>query len=101
KNISREQKTMLAVLALINFFNYVDRQVIFPVFHLIKAEFNVSDFQLGLLGTVFMLIHSLASLPFGVLADRYSRKAIIAGGVLFWSAASFASGLAQSFRTLL
>lgn len=101
KNLSREQKSILIALALINFFNYVDRQVIFPLFDLIKQEFLVSDFQLGLLGTVFMFIHSLASLPFGVWADKYSRKTIIAGGVLFWSVASFASGLAGSFKSLL
>lgn len=89
------------VLALINLFNYVDRQVIFPLFHLIKADFGVSDLELGLLGTVFMLVHSVTSLPLGVLADTYSRKTIIAGGVLFWSVASFASGLAHNFKQLL
>jgi len=101
KNLSRDQKNILLALALINFFNYVDRQVIFPLFDLIKHEFGVSDFYLGLLGTVFMFIHSLASLPFGIWADKYSRKTIIAGGVFFWSIASFASGLAGSFKALL
>lgn len=101
KQLSREQKYILIVLSLINFINYVDRQIIFPLFDVIKAEFHVSDFQLGLLGTVFMLVHSVASLPLGILADRYSRKTIIAAGVTFWSAASFASGLASSFKMLL
>lgn len=101
KELNSEQKTMLWVLALINFFNYIDRQVIFPLFHLIKADFGVSDFELGLLGTVFMLVHSLTSLPLGILADKYSRKFIVASGVFFWSAASFASGLAVNFKMLL
>lgn len=92
---------MLLVLASINFFNYLDRNVIFPLFHLIKLEFQITDFQLGLLGTLFLLVHSLASLPLGVLADRSSRKAIIASGVFFWSLMTFASGLAQNFRQLL
>ena len=101
KNLSKEQKYLLVILALVNFFNYVDRQVVFPLFHSIKMEFNVSDFQLGLLGTVFMLVHSLASLPLGILADKYSRKTIIALSVGFWSITSFASGLAGSFKSLL
>src|SRR5689334_960051 len=101
KELSREQKIMLVVLAMINLFNYVDRQVVFPLFHLIKADFRVSDFELGLLGTSFTLVHSIASLPLGMLADKYPRKVIIAGGVLFWSIASFASGLAGNFKTLL
>jgi MFS family permease len=101
KNLSREQKTILIVLSLVNFFNYVDRQVIFPLFDHIKREFLVSDFQLGLLGTVFMLVHSLASVPLGLLADKSARKNIIAVGVFFWSIATFASGIAASFKQLL
>ncbi len=89
------------VLFFINFFNYVDRQVIFPLFHNIQAEFHVSDYQLGLLGTIFMLVHSLASLPLGVLADRYPRKNIIAASVGFWSVATLVSGFAASFKALL
>ncbi len=99
--LDTRQRTMLIVLSLINFFNYLDRNVIFPLFHLIKVEFHVNDFQLGLLGTLFLLVHSLASVPLGVLADRYSRKVIIASGVFFWSIASFFTGLVSSFRGLL
>lgn len=98
---TKEQKFMLWVLALVNFFNYVDRQVIFPLFYNIKMEFHVTDTQLGLLGTVFMLVHSIASVPLGVAADKYARRALVAGGVAFWSVASFASGLVGSFRGLL
>src|SRR3989344_3434248 len=99
--LTKEQKTILIVLTLINFFNYVDRQLIFPLFDSIKQEFGVSDFQLGLLGTLFMLVHSLASVPLGMLADRYSRKTVIAIGVGFWSAVTFFSGLVTSFRQLV
>src|SRR5258708_7047558 len=101
KNLTRQQKYLLWVLFFINFFNYVDRQVIFPLFHNLQVEFHVTDFQLGLLGTVFMLVHSLATLPLGILADRYQRKTIITINVGFWSIATFASGLAYSFKALL
>src|SRR5258708_4774272 len=101
KKITSNQKFMLWVLAVINFFNYIDREVIFPLFHNLKLEFHVTDTQLGLLGTAFMLVHSLASVPLGIVADKYSRKILIAGGVAFWSVASFASGLAGSFKALL
>ncbi len=101
KQLTREQKIILLTLTAINFINYVDRQVIFPLFDLIKKEFLISDFQLGLLGTVFMLVHSLASVPLGILSDKRSRRDIIAGGVIFWTLASFTSGLAKNFKTLL
>ncbi len=100
-NMSTSQKRLLWVLTLINLVNYLDRQVVFPLFGHLKAEFGLTDFHLGLLSTVFLLVHSLAILPLGILADRYSRKIMISLGVAFWSVASFASGLATSFKTLL
>lgn len=61
----------------------------------------LTDFQLGLLGTVFMIVHSIASVPLGILADRWIRKNIISLGVILWSIATFFSGLVQSFQQLL
>jgi MFS family permease len=101
KNITRQQKFMLLVLSLINLFNYFDRQVIFPLFENIRLEFHLTDFQLGLLGSAFMFVHALASLPFGILADKLRRNWLISAGVLFWSWATFSSGLATSFNSLL
>ncbi len=101
KNMSLDQKRMLLILTLINLLNYLDRQVLFPLFGHIKAEFNLTDYHLGILATVFIVVHSLAVFPLGVLADRISRKTIIAIGVTFWSLASFASGLVTSFKALL
>jgi MFS family permease len=101
KAMTRNQKAMLWVLTLINLLNYLDRQVIFPLFGHLKAEFGLTDFHLGILGTAFLLVQSLATFPLGILADRMSRKVIIAGGVALWSAATFASGLAGSFKGLL
>ncbi len=99
--MSRDQKTMLLILTLINLLNYLDRQVLFPLFGHIKAEFNLTDYHLGILATVFIVIHSIAIFPLGILADRMSRKVLISVGVAFWSVASFASGLATSFKSLL
>lgn len=101
KTLSREQRVMIIVLTLINFVNYLDRQVIFPLFAHLKLEFGLSDFRLGILGTAFLLVQSLATLPMGILADRISRKLIIAIGVTIWSVASFGSGLVRSFQGLL
>lgn len=98
---TRWQWRVLIVLTLINFLNYFDRLIVFPMFPLLKEEFAVSDFRLGLLGSVFIIIHSLAVLPFGYWSDRASRQKVMAFGVLFWSAATILSGLATTFRALL
>ena len=79
---------MLAILTAINFVNYVDRQVIISLGPFIQDDLALSNFQFGLLGTAFMLIHSLVTVPFGILSDRWLRHKIVALGVLFWSAAT-------------
>jgi MFS family permease len=101
KKFTSDQRTMLWVLTLINLLNYLDRQVIFPLFSHIKIEFGLTDFHLGVLGTVFLLVQSLATFPMGLLADRISRKLIVGVGVAVWSLATFGSGLVQSFKGLL
>ena len=95
------QWKILFVLTLINLLNYFDRLIVIPMFPFLKAEFGVSDFRLGLLASVFILVNSLAVLPFGLWADRGSRQKIMAFGVLFWSVATLLSGVANRFRALL
>ncbi len=95
------QWKILVVLTLINLLNYFDRLIVIPMFPFLKAEFGVSDFRLGLLASVFILVNSLAVLPFGLWADRGSRQKIMAFGVLFWSVATLLSGVANRFRALL
>ena len=101
KTMTRNQRVMIWVLTLINLLNYLDRQVVFPLFANLKVEFHLTDFHLGVLGTAFLLVQSLATFPMGLLADRFSRRTIVAGSVALWSVATFASGLAGSFRALL
>jgi MFS transporter, Spinster family, sphingosine-1-phosphate transporter len=98
---NKPQVRVLLILTLLNFVNYADRQMIFPLFPLIQRDFHLNYTRLGLLATAFTVVLSLASLPFGVLADRGSRRKVISFGVLFWSVATFLSGLAPSFRFLL
>ena len=93
---SSYQKRVLTVLTLINLVNWIDRQIIYPLFPLLKDEFHVSYTQLGWLVAVFSLVHAVGSFGLGCLADRTSRKRVISYGVLFWSVATFASGLAGS-----
>jgi MFS family permease len=97
---SYEQARLLAVLALINFVNFADRQVLNPLVPLLRAHFNVSDTLLGSLQWVLLVVLALASIPSGYLADRFNEPRIIASGVLFWSAAAIASGLAPTFAFL-
>ena len=52
-------------------------------------------------GIISLAVLAVASLLFGFLADRLSRRAVIAFGIIFWSLATFASGMAGTFMFLL
>lgn len=90
----------LGLLAFINLLNYLDRNVIFALFEPIKLELGLTDAQLGWLGSAYILVFSLAALPFGVLSDVKSRKGVIAGGVAVWSLFTVFSGLVRNFGQL-
>ena len=87
----------LAVLFVINALNFFDRQIIGAVGEPIRVEFGLSDSALGALNTAFTLLYAFVGLPLGKLADKYSRKKILAVGVFVWSLMTAASGLARNF----
>ncbi len=87
----------LSVLFVINALNFFDRQIIGAVGEPIRKEFALSDSALGALNTAFTLIYAFVGLPLGKLADKYSRKKILAIGVFVWSVMTAASGFAQNF----
>lgn len=95
------QFRLLAVLALINFVNFADRQAIPPLVPLIRDEFVLSSTQISYLQVVLQGILALSSIPFGFLADRYNRSRIIAFGVVFWSFATIATSHVHTFAMLL
>jgi MFS family permease len=67
------------------FFNYADRQAIFSVFELLKAEMELSDVQLGIVGASFMWVYAAAGPVAGLVGDRINRKTLIIAGLIFWS----------------
>ena len=87
----------LAVLFLINALNFFDRQIIGAVGEPIRKEFLLGDSELGALNTAFTLLYAFVGLPLGTLADKFSRKKILAIGVFLWSLMTAASGFAQNF----
>ena len=92
----------LAVLTFINLFNYVDRWVVAALVESIKrSELALSDFQLGFIGTGFIVIYTLTSPWFGRLGDRRARPPLIALGVFVWSLATALAGFARGFWSLL
>ncbi|GAA2832555.1 spinster family MFS transporter [Nonomuraea rubra] len=92
---------ILAVLALANLMNYYDRTVPSSVIEPIKAEFALTDTQIGLLTSSFTVVYALAGIVVGRMADTHSRRRIMAAGMVAWSLFTAASGGAWSFASLL
>jgi len=120
-------RAALVLLLLINLFNYVDRQVLAAVVPSIERSFFGGSggakssaaldaiqtwcrthlgFQpelalIGVLSMAFMVLYMAGAPIFGRLAERHSRWALVGIGVVCWSLASGASGLAATFLGLL
>jgi MFS family permease len=99
---SRAATWGLAVLTLVNLFNYLDRFVVSALVESLKndPQLHLSDAQLGALATGFIVVYMLTSPIFGTLGDRGKRPRLIAMGVAVWSVATALGGLARSFATL-
>ncbi|MBI3070515.1 MAG: MFS transporter [Deltaproteobacteria bacterium] len=91
---------VLIILSLINFINYVDRFVATSLFPLLKKEFVLSDFELGLLVPAFLVIHAVFSIPAALLANRWLKSRLIAIGIAIWSTATALSALAENYTQL-
>ena len=92
---------VIAVLFLAFMCAYLDRQVIGLLTPALKASLHLTDVQVSLLhGLAFVSIFALAGLPIGHLIDRADRRRILAIGIAFWSLATVACGLAETFWQL-
>lgn len=91
----------LALLLAVNLLNYIDRQILYAVFPLIKADFALSDTALGFLGSAFMICYMCSAPLLGWLGDRGNRIRLASCGVAVWSLATALAGFAPGYRSLL
>jgi len=91
----------LLLLTALNFLNYIDRNVLYAVQPLIQREFSLSDKQVGALTSAFFACYMVAAPLITPLADRYSRRWIIAIGAFVWSAATLLSAVTHTYHELL
>src|SRR5450755_2020760 len=83
----------LPLLTLINFFNYVDRQVVYGMTPDIGKAFHLSNAKLGSLALANLFVFALSSLISGPIADRVGPRKVIFTGILVWSMATIGSAL--------
>jgi MFS family permease len=92
---------ILIICTLLYMVNYMDRQVIAAVVEPMKAALSLTDGDVGILGSVFLLSIALFSFPIAYLIDRWSRRKAIAIMAILWSFFTFLTGKAWNFASLL
>ncbi|HTM38080.1 MAG TPA: MFS transporter [Terriglobales bacterium] len=94
-------RTALVALTVLNLLNYADRNVLFAVQPLVQQEFHINKEQIGYLTSAFLVCYMFAAPFVGPLADRYSRKVIIAVGAIFWSGLTLLTAVTHTYGELL
>ena len=91
----------VAILFIAYTFSFADRFILSLLIQPIKADLGLSDTKISLLhGFAFAIFYTFMGIPIGRLADRFSRKKIVAAGVTVWSLMTAACGVAQGYWQL-
>lgn len=78
----------LAILTLVNFLNYIDRQILPSVAPLMMQDLGLTDTEIGAMEAALLLSFTVLAPLFGRLGDRYSRAKLMASAAVIWSIAT-------------
>ena len=92
---------LIGMLWFVCFFNYADRQAIFSVFPLLRDQLHLSNVQLGIVGGAFTWTYALFGPFAGSLCDRFPRKTLILGALVFWSLITAATSVCRDYSQLI
>jgi MFS family permease len=97
----RQGWSAVAILFFMYCVAFLDRNLLYLVVGPVKSDLRISDVELSFLfGAAFAVSFSLGALPFGWAIDKFSRRSVVWIGVVTWSIATAACGLAKSFPAL-
>ena len=85
---SRYSYYALSVLTLVNFLNYIDRQVLPAVAPAMQRDLGLTDTEIGAMEAALLLSFTVLAPLFGWLGDRYSRTRLMAAAAVIWSIAT-------------
>jgi MFS family permease len=102
KSTVRERWYVLFIMMLVYTISIADRYVFSQVQDQIKAELQLTDFGIGLVGGVSLgLFYVTMGIPLSWLADRKNRRNLLAISITLWSVATALCGLSKTFWQLL
>lgn len=93
---------VVILLTTVYVFNFIDRNILAILGQSIKDDLMISDTAFGFLGGIaFAIFYTFMGIPIARLADRKSRKTVLAVCLAIWSGMTAVCGLAQNFSMLL
>lgn len=97
----RISKWPMWLLGLVIMVDQIDQNVLRGVASDLQKDMNLSDLQIGLLLSAFVLVNGLVSVPAGYLADRFIRTRTVGHTVVAWSGITAATAAMPNFASLL
>ena len=98
---ARYRWLVLAVFVLSSAINYLDRATLAALLPLVRAEFHLSQLQIGLIGSAFAITYGLSAPFAGMLIDRIGLNRAISLAVGLWSCAGIATGFTRGLSGLV
>jgi len=98
--VSRYSYYALGILTLVNFLNYIDRQILPSVAPLMAVDLHLTDTEIGAMEAALLLSFTVLAPLFGRLGDRYSRTRLMAAAAIIWSIATGLTGVMDHFPVL-
>jgi MFS family permease len=92
---------LVVIVSLALLLNYIDRGNLATAVPLVRSELGLSGSQIGFLLSAFYYSYVLFMVPAGWLAQRYGANRVLAVGIAIWSIATFLTGFATGFWSLL
>jgi predicted MFS family arabinose efflux permease len=97
----RNRTYILVIMTLIYVVNYLDRQILAILMPQIKVEFGLNYREIGyLIGPAFAIVYAVLGVPLGVIADRVSRRNLIAASLAIFSLMTLLSSYARGFWSM-
>jgi MFS family permease len=96
-----ERRRIIVVLAAVLALNSADSSTVGAAATQLRSSLHIDNADIGLLVAVSSLVAAAASIPFGILADRFKRTRILGFTIVTWGVAMVWSATATSFSKLL
>src|SRR5271169_2126539 len=93
--------SIVALATAVNLLCYADRTAIAVAAPVFQKELGFAPARMGLVFGIFSLSYALGQTPWGIAADRFGSRLMIAGSILAWSGFTTFTGRARSFAAML